>query len=96
MKIDDIVARQMRIERQAEPHCTLLSVDGNTANVFQLYVHDSLGFSVKRGGFMYGHVGEDGKVEVDFIYEPPQHGTETELQLMRNEGTKEKADPRWH
>ncbi|KAK6121771.1 hypothetical protein DH2020_044486 [Rehmannia glutinosa] len=35
-------------------------------------------------GFMYGRVSEEGKVEVDFIYEPPQQGTEEDLILLRD------------
>ena len=34
---------------------------------------------------MYGRV-DEGTVEVDFIYEPPQEGTDETLQLLRNEG----------
>ncbi|CAI5968691.1 unnamed protein product [Closterium sp. NIES-65] len=52
----------------------------------QHYVHDSLAFSIKRGGFLFGEVREDGHVLVDFIYEPPQHGTEHTLQIFSNEG----------
>lgn len=35
---------------------------------------------------MYGTCDEDGEVQVDFIYEPPQTGTETSLVLHRNKG----------
>ncbi|KAK9987877.1 hypothetical protein SO802_028116 [Lithocarpus litseifolius] len=37
----------------------------------QHYVNETLAFGVKRCWFMYGTVSETGKVEVDFIYEPP-------------------------
>lgn len=33
-------------------------------------------FSIKRGGLLYGTVEEDNTVKVEFIYEPPQVGTE--------------------
>lgn len=33
---------------------------------------------------MYGTVSEEGKVEVDFIYEPPQQGTEDNLTFFRD------------
>ncbi|KAL0317014.1 UNVERIFIED_CONTAM: NPL4-like protein 2 [Sesamum angustifolium] len=66
------------------PHCELVSFDRDAANAFQHYVNETLAFAVKRGGLMYGTVSEEGKVEVDFIYEPPQQGTEENLILLRD------------
>lgn len=82
--MDDLIAKQMRVTRQESPHCELVSFDRDAANAFQHYVNDTLAFGVKRGGFMYGTVADTGKVEVDFIYEPPQVGTEETLMLMRD------------
>ncbi|KAL6530405.1 hypothetical protein OROHE_014758 [Orobanche hederae] len=84
MTMDDLIAKQMRITRQESPHCELVSFDRDAANAFQHYVNESLAFAVKRGGFMYGTVSEVGKIEVDFIYEPPQLGTEKNLMLLRD------------
>lgn len=84
MTMDDLIAKQMKVTRQENPHCELVSFDRDAANVFQQYVNESLAFGVKRGGFMYGVVTEEGKVEVNFIYEPPQHGTEENLVLLRD------------
>ncbi|XP_042491427.1 NPL4-like protein 1 [Macadamia integrifolia] len=84
MTMDDLIAKQMRVSRQENPHCESVSFDRDAANAFQHYVNESLAFAVKRGGFMYGTVSEDGKVEVDFIYEPPQQGTEENLILLRD------------
>ncbi|KAF4350545.1 hypothetical protein CsatB_005490 [Cannabis sativa] len=84
MTMDDLIAKQMRVSRQENPHCELVSFDRDCANAFQHYVNDALAFAVKRGGFMYGTVSEEGKVEVDFIYEPPQQGTEENLLLFRD------------
>ncbi|XP_059625771.1 NPL4-like protein 1 [Cornus florida] len=84
MTIEDLIAKQMRVTRQENPHCELVSFDRDTANVFQNYVNESLAFAVKRGGIMYGTVSPEGKVEVDFIYEPPQQGTEDNLLLLRD------------
>lgn len=84
MTMDDLIAKQMRITRQENPHCELASFDRDAANAFQHYVNESLAFAVKRGGFMYGTVSEEGKVEVDFIYELPQQGTEEKLFLLRD------------
>ncbi|KAL0303962.1 UNVERIFIED_CONTAM: NPL4-like protein 1 [Sesamum radiatum] len=84
MTMDDLIAKQMRITRQENPHCELVSFDRDAANAFQHYVNETLAFAVKRGGFMYGTVSEEGKVEVDFIYEPPQQGTEENLILLRD------------
>ncbi|KAK7396826.1 hypothetical protein VNO78_17986 [Psophocarpus tetragonolobus] len=84
MTMDDLIAKQMRVTRQENPHCELVSFDRDCANAFQHYVNDTLAFAVKRGGFMYGTVSEEGKVEVDFIYEPPQLGTEENLMFFRD------------
>ncbi|KAG5044015.1 hypothetical protein JHK87_007930 [Glycine soja] len=84
MTMDDLIAKQMRVTRQENPHCELVSFDRDCANAFQHYVNDTLAFAVKRGGFMYGTVSEEGKVEVDFIYEPPQQGSEDNLVFFRD------------
>eukprot|EP00262_Sarcandra_glabra_P012420 TRINITY_DN3196_c0_g1_i1.p1 TRINITY_DN3196_c0_g1~~TRINITY_DN3196_c0_g1_i1.p1 ORF type:complete len:418 (+),score=38.20 TRINITY_DN3196_c0_g1_i1:150-1403(+) len=84
MTMDDLMAKQIRVSRQETPHCDSVSFDRDAANSFQHYVNESLAFAVKRGGFMYGTVGDGGRVEVDFIYEPPQQGTEEDLMLLRD------------
>lgn len=84
MTIEGMIARQTRIERQETPRCPSLSFDTEAANAFQLYVREALAFSVQRGGFMYGRVGDGGEVLVDFIYEPPQEGTRDSLRLLRD------------
>ncbi|GMN38153.1 hypothetical protein TIFTF001_007382 [Ficus carica] len=84
MTMDDLIAKQMRVSRQENPHCESVSFDRDCANAFQHYVNEELAFGVKRSGFMYGTVSEEGKVEVDFIYEPPQQGTEENLVLFRD------------
>ncbi|CDP03565.1 unnamed protein product [Coffea canephora] len=84
MTMDDLIAKQMRVTRQEVSHCELVSFDRDAANAFQHYVNDTLAFAVKRGGFMYGTVSPEGKVEVDFIYEPPQQGTDENLILLRD------------
>lgn len=84
MTMDDLIAKQMRVTRQETPHCESVSFDRDAANAFQHYVNETLVFAVKRGGFMYGTVADDGAVRVDFIYEPPQQGTEENLILMRD------------
>lgn len=74
----------MKFISQENPHCVSASFDRASANAFQLYVSDTLAFSVKRGGFLYGMVGTDSSVLVQFIYEPPQQGTEDALNLLRD------------
>uniref|UniRef100_A0A1J3GMR5 NPL4-like protein 2 n=1 Tax=Noccaea caerulescens TaxID=107243 RepID=A0A1J3GMR5_NOCCA len=92
MTVDDLIARQMRVTRQEKSHCDAVSFDRDCANAFQHYVNESLAFAVKRGGFMYGTVTEEGQVEVDFIYEPPQQGTEANLILMRDAEEEKRVD----
>jgi nuclear protein localization family protein 4 len=92
MTVDDLIARQMRVSRQEKSHCDSVSLDRDCANAFQHYVNESLAFAVKRGGFMYGTVTEERQVEVDFIYEPPQQGTEANLILMRDAEEEKRVD----
>ncbi|KAI3882344.1 hypothetical protein MKX03_018572 [Papaver bracteatum] len=84
MTMDDLIAKQMRVSRQEKPNCESVSFDRDAANCFQHYVNETLAFAVKRGGFMYGTVSEEGEVMVNFIYEMPQQGTEENLVLMRD------------
>ncbi|CAL9200245.1 unnamed protein product [Musa hybrid cultivar] len=85
MTIDDLMARQVRVARQESPHCAAASFDRDAANAFQLYVADTLAFAVKRAGFLYGHVDEAAhSVVVDFVYEPPQQGSEDAATLFRD------------
>ncbi|CAN0901282.1 Mechanosensitive ion channel protein 10 [Linum grandiflorum] len=92
MTMDDLIAKQMRVSRQETAHCESVSFDRNCANAFQRYVNESLAFAVKRGGFMYGTVSEQGEVQVDFIYEPPQQGTEDVLMLLRDSSEEKAVD----
>ena len=85
MTIEDLVAKQIRISRQETSHAASVSLDRHAANAFQAYSSETLGFAVKRCGLMYGSVDEAGNVRVDFIYEPPQEGTPTDLMLARSE-----------
>lgn len=92
MTVDDLIARQMRVSRQEKSHCDSVSFDRDCANAFQHYVNESLAFAVKRGGFMYGSVSEEGQVEVNFVYEPPQQGMEDNLILMRDDEEEKRVD----
>ncbi|KAK1278112.1 NPL4-like protein 2 [Acorus gramineus] len=84
MTMDDLIAKQVRVTRQETSPCESVSFDRSAADAFQHYVNDSLAFAVKRCGFMYGTVSDAGRVEVDFIYEPPQSGTEAVIYLLRD------------
>jgi nuclear protein localization family protein 4 len=54
MTVEEMVAQQTRIERQDAPHCASVSFDSHAANVFQSYISSAIGFSIKRGGILYG------------------------------------------
>jgi len=92
MTMEDLIARQVRIERQEKPHGVSASFDRDAANAFQQYVNENLAFAVKRGGFLYGTVSEDGEVAVNFIYEPPQQGTEDSLLLFRDQDEEKQVE----
>jgi len=93
MTMDDLIARQIRITRQENALCAAASFDRDAANAFQLYVAESLAFAVKRAGFLYGRVDAETKeVFVDFIYEPPQQGSEDVVHLMRDPEEEARVD----
>jgi len=72
MTVEDMIAKQTRIEAQDKAHCAGCSFDAKAADTFQSYVRDTLGFQVPRMGFLYGECSDEGEVKVNFIYEPPQ------------------------
>ena len=74
MTVDELVAKQTRIERQETPHAASVSFERHAADAFQSYVRDALAFSIKRGGLLYGTVDDGGKVSVEAIYELQQVG----------------------
>lgn len=90
MTVEEMVAKQTRIERQESSSVASVSFDMHAANSFQAYV-SSLGFHNKRGGILYGEVKED-KVLVHAIYEPEQQGSAEELQMERSTPQEERAD----
>ncbi|CAL4963634.1 unnamed protein product [Urochloa decumbens] len=93
MTMDDLIARQIRVTRQENALCAAASFDRDAANAFQLYVAESLAFAVKRAGFLYGRVDAETKeVFVDFIYEPPQQGSEDVVHLMRDPDEEARVD----
>jgi nuclear protein localization protein 4 homolog len=46
---------QIRVTRQEAALCSTASFDRAATNAFQLYVAESLAFTVKRVGFLYGN-----------------------------------------
>lgn len=67
-----VVTQPSATRRQETPHCASVSFERHAANAFQAYVAGALNFSIKRGGLLYGSMGEGGHVRVDAIFEPPQ------------------------
>ncbi|KAK9858448.1 hypothetical protein WJX84_010645 [Apatococcus fuscideae] len=91
MTVEQMMARQTRIERQDKPHCELVSFERHGANAFQQYVHGALAFSIKRGALLYGRRAKD-QTYVDAIYEPPQQGGADWLQMDRGGEEEKRAD----
>eukprot|EP01024_Parvocaulis_polyphysoides_P046480 TRINITY_DN4377_c0_g1_i2.p1 TRINITY_DN4377_c0_g1~~TRINITY_DN4377_c0_g1_i2.p1 ORF type:complete len:415 (+),score=71.98 TRINITY_DN4377_c0_g1_i2:901-2145(+) len=92
MTVEDMVSRQVRIERQDEPHCASVSFDRGSAYSFQAYVHQTLAFSIKRAGIMYGYVDEENNVMVEVIIEPPQEGSADTVLIERDSQEEKMAD----
>lgn len=74
MDVTQLMAKQVRMERQDTPNVSAVSFDRFAAHSFQAYVQSALAFSIKRCGLLYGRVTEDKVVHVDAIYEPEQQG----------------------
>lgn len=78
MDVQQLMAKQVRMERQDTPNISAVSFDRFAAHSFQAYVQSALAFSIKRCGLLYGRVDEEKVVYVDAVYEPEQEGkTET-------------------
>ncbi|DBB11014.1 TPA: hypothetical protein ACH3X3_006495 [Trebouxia sp. C0006] len=92
MTVEQLIAKQTRIERQEESHCASVSFDKHAANMFQSYVQSALAFSIKRGGILYGNKDEEGNVTVHAIYEPPQEASPETLQMERETEEEMRAD----
>ena len=78
MDVAQLMAKQVRMERQDAPNMSAVSFDRFAAHAFQAYVQSALAFSIKRCGLLYGRVeeteDEEKVVYVDAIYEPEQEG----------------------
>mmetsp|Transcript_30694 Transcript_30694/g.55886 ORF Transcript_30694/g.55886 Transcript_30694/m.55886 type:complete len:491 (-) Transcript_30694:686-2158(-) len=85
LTLNDVMARQTKIERQVKPTVEAVSFDSEAAGQFQLYLQSVTKFRVKRGGILYGTYDEENStVNVEFIYEPPQSASPTRLNLEPN------------
>lgn len=90
--VEDVMAKQVRIERQEQPHVESVSFDRGAANMFQQYVQAALAFSIMRGGLLYGTRDEAGNVKVEAVYEPPQEGNATDLIMQTHTPEREQVD----
>ena len=82
MNVEQLIAKQTRIERQELATCASVSMERGAANAFQLYVSEGFGFSIKRGGYMYGTVDDEKNVTVEFVYEPSQDGNADDILVV--------------
>ncbi|TYZ61440.1 hypothetical protein PybrP1_011958 [[Pythium] brassicae (nom. inval.)] len=66
---------EYKISAQKSAHAAKVVLDAASCNDFQAYLRQ-FAFQQSRCGWLYGSVDAETKeVTVDFIYEPPQHGT---------------------
>lgn len=66
---------EFKISAQKSAHAAKVVLDAASCNDFQAYLRQ-FAFQQSRCGWLYGSVDAETKhVTVDFIYEPPQHGT---------------------
>eukprot|EP01103_Thecamoeba_quadrilineata_P002083 TRINITY_DN1199_c0_g1_i2.p1 TRINITY_DN1199_c0_g1~~TRINITY_DN1199_c0_g1_i2.p1 ORF type:complete len:290 (+),score=46.90 TRINITY_DN1199_c0_g1_i2:418-1287(+) len=73
----------IKIKRQEKPTINGISFATDAAQEFQTYVW-KLAYSIQRCGYLYGTKGEEGWLQVEVIYEPPQEGAADSFLILRN------------
>ena len=69
-----------------------IEADKKCIAVFKYNLKANLGYSVQRLGILYGLKREDGTIQVDFIYEPPQESSATDILLLNREAEQKRVD----
>merc|ERR1719265_1903876 len=73
---------EVKQQKTEESACRTVSCDRDALDSFQRYVGESLQYSCKRCGLLYGTwTAEEGGVEVDAVYEPAQDNTPLEINI---------------
>jgi len=81
---------EYKITVQKEGSCSSLSLDMAMCAEFQNYMRQ-FAFSRSRAGFMYGKVLDEGKVQIDCLFEPAQEGSPAGFELFED-ALEEKAE----
>jgi len=87
-----MTAKYIRVDRKEKADCVGVEADKKSVAVFKYNMEKNLGYSVQRLGILYGKKTEEGWLQVDFIYEPPQENSATDILLLRNETEQINAD----
>lgn len=77
---------------QEKSVCTAVAADQKCVAVFKYNLKANLAYSVQRVGILYGLKRDDGTIQVDFIYEPPQENSATDILLLNNQQQQKSAD----
>mmetsp|Transcript_29141 Transcript_29141/g.38327 ORF Transcript_29141/g.38327 Transcript_29141/m.38327 type:complete len:447 (+) Transcript_29141:71-1411(+) len=80
-----------KMTRQKEAICKGVSLDSNMCASFQSYLHQ-FAFQQSRMGYLYGKFLEDGKVQVEACYEPPQEGSPEGFELAEEDPLEERVN----
>jgi hypothetical protein len=79
-----MTSQYQRINPQEKTKSGGICVDRKAIMVFQYNVSQNLAFSVQRLGILYGTTDEEGWVNVQYIYEPPQENSADNIILLKN------------
>ena len=87
-----MTAKYVRLDRKETADCLGIKADKKAVAVFKYNLEANLAYAIQRVGLIYGRKGDDGWLEMAFIYEPPQEGTESNIILMENKEEQRKVD----
>lgn len=65
--------------------CVGIEADKKAVAVFKYNMEKNLAYSVQRLGVLYGKKTEEGWLQIDFIYEPPQENSADTILLLRDQ-----------
>mmetsp|Transcript_72760 Transcript_72760/g.109739 ORF Transcript_72760/g.109739 Transcript_72760/m.109739 type:complete len:410 (-) Transcript_72760:48-1277(-) len=87
-----MTAKYIRVDRKDKSDCVGIEADKKAIAVFKYNMEKNLGYSVQRLGILYGQKKEDGWLQIDFIYEPPQENSDTDILLLDNQNEQKFVD----
>jgi nuclear protein localization family protein 4 len=89
--MDHLDSQGLVFKNQDYTHCKSAAIDYDSCDVFQSYLQ-KFAFRRQRVGYLYGKFDAEGKVTIDFIYEPPQETSSESFILLDNKQEMENVE----